>query len=369
MKLRIERDQLADAVAWAARTLPARPTNPVLSGVLLEATDDTVSLTSSDQAVSSHVDLDAAVGEPGSTVVSGRLLADIAKSLPAQPVSLALEGTRLQLTCGRASFTLPTLQVEEYPPLPAMPPLAGTIDGDELATAVGQVSLAASRDDTMPMLTGVRIEFDGDTITLAATDRYRLALRELAWRPDPGRSLDPIVVRGKTLADLTRPLAGCEVSVALDDALTMIGFAGAGRRSTTPLLAGDYPDYRKALPTESHTMVTMPTADFIEAVKRVKLVADRPHTTIQMDFADGEAFMRAGSGEDARATEGVECSLSGDPLTIAFNPEYLLDGLTAVDSDQVRIAMTESRRLAVFSPEGEDAPEYRYLLMPVRLPG
>ena len=169
MKFRVAREVLADAVAWTARSLPPRPSVPVLAGILLE------------------VDVNAS--ESGRVLVPGRLLAEITRALPPHPVEISAEGPRLSISCGNARFSLPTLPVEDYPSLPAMPSSAGVVDSDVFAEAVGQVAIAAGRDDTLPMLTGVRLEIEDDLITLAATDRYRLAVREFGWRPEtPGMS-------------------------------------------------------------------------------------------------------------------------------------------------------------------------------------
>jgi len=185
MKFRVERDVFAEAVAWAARSLPPRPPVPVLAGLLLEVGADTgLALSSFDYEVSAHAQVDVSVAEPGKTLVSGRLLAEISRSLPAQPVDVAVEGARVVVSCGTARFTLPTLPVDDYPTLPEMPAVAGTIGADVFAAAVSQVAVAAGRDDTLPVLTGVRIEIEGDRVTLAATDRYRLAVRELRWQPE-----------------------------------------------------------------------------------------------------------------------------------------------------------------------------------------
>lgn len=370
MKLRIEQGNLADAVAWAARTLPTRPTNPVLAGVLLSATEDRVTLSSSDQAVSSQVAFDAEVSEPGETVVSGKLLADIAKSLPHKPVSLTLEGSRVVLQCGRSSFTLPTLPVEDYPALPDLPPVLGRVSGEELAEAVGQVAFAASRDDTLPLLTGVRMEFTGQTVTLAATDRFRLAVREFNWQATETDLESNVLVRAKTLLDVARPLAGvANVDISLDETASLIGITGGSRRSTTPVLDGAYPDYRRLLPKEAAAVATVTTADLIESVKRVKLVVDRPNIPIQLDFSDGEVLLRAGAGDDAHATEILESELVGDPIKIAFNPEYLLEGLAALTGTHAKLSMLEPKKPAVLSVAEDEDFAYRYLLMPIRLQG
>ena len=184
MKFRVERDVLADAVTWTARTLPTRPPAPVLAGVRIEADAvGTIGLSSFDYEVSARSEIPAEVVEPGTVLVSGRLLAEISRALPAKPVDFAVEGNKVIVTCGASRFTLLTMPVEDYPALPAMPELSGTVSGDELTHAVAQVTVAASRDDTLPLLTGVRMEIDGDKVTLLATDRYRLAMRELTWSP------------------------------------------------------------------------------------------------------------------------------------------------------------------------------------------
>src|SRR3954453_3311092 len=187
MKIRIERDALADAVAWAARILPQKSQLPILSGLRLDADPaGGLRLSGFDYEVSAQADIDASVAEAGVVLVPGRLLADITRSLPGQPVELATDGTRVQLTCGSARFTLPTLPLDEYPTLPSMPEVAGTIGSDAFAAAVSSVAIAAGRDDTLPVLTGIRVELDGEEVTLAATDRYRLAdatIRGIAGDP------------------------------------------------------------------------------------------------------------------------------------------------------------------------------------------
>ncbi len=229
MKFRVERDALADAVTWAARSLASRPTLPVLAGLLLKVTSvdggEQLSVSGFDLEASTEVDLEVSAGSPGQALVSGRLLADITRSLPPHPVDVTLDGSRLSISCGSARFTLPGMPVDDYPQLPAMPTTAGTVEGPAFAAAVAQVAVAAGRDDTLPMLTGVRLEIDGDTLTLAATDRYRLAVRELHWSPgDPSASPVAVLVPARTLADAAKSLAHSE---ALTIALSGAG-AGAG---------------------------------------------------------------------------------------------------------------------------------------------
>ena len=179
MKFRVERDALADAVAWTAKSLPSRPSVPVLAGVLLRVSGGRLTVSGFDYEVSSQVSTEVQSDADGAALVSGRLLAEITKALPAKPVDVAAVGSHLELVCGSARFTLPTMPVEDYPTLPEMPATAGTVDAGVFAAAVSQVAVAAGRDDTLPLLTGVRVELEGALMTLLATDRYRLAIKEL----------------------------------------------------------------------------------------------------------------------------------------------------------------------------------------------
>lgn len=377
MKFRVERDVLAEAVAWTARSLPARPAVPVLAGLLLEAGEQRLTLSSFDYEVSARGGVEAEVDEPGRVLVSGRLLADISKSLPNRPVEFSTDGSKVTVVCGSARFTLPTLPVEDYPALPDMPTTAGSVPGDVFAAAVAQVAIAAGRDDTLPMLTGVRVEIEGETVTLAATDRYRLAVRQFQWKPEAdGVSSSVALVPAKTLNDTARSLTqGDSVQIALSgDKIGegMIGFEGAGRRTTTRLLEGEFPKYRALFPEQSETVATVETAPFVDAVKRVSLVAER-NTPVRLSFSDGRLVLEAGSGDEAQASEAIDATLEGEEISIAFNPTFLLDGLGAIDSPVAQISFTTSTKPAVMTGkadvEAEATDEYRYLIMPVRLSG
>jgi len=370
VKFRVERDALADSVAWAARTLPSRPSMPILAGLLLETDASGLVVSSFDYETSSRVGVDADVSEQGRALVPGRLLADISRALPAAPVQIALDGTRVSVVCGKSTFALPTFPVDEYPSLPAMPDSSGSLTGADLAHAVAQVAIAAGRDDTLPTLTGIRVEIDGASMTLAATDRYRLAVRELTWTPASPKLEVQALVPARTLADTAKSLAGAEiVNLSLaEGGEGLMGFEGNGRRTTTRLLDGEFPKYRSLLPAESLAVATVSTAQLVDSVKRVALVAER-NTPVRLAFASGELTLRAGAGDEAQATESLDCSFDGDDIDIAFNPQYLLDGLGALDAAETRMSFTQSTRPAVLSGASDDDADYRYLLMPVRLAG
>ncbi|HEX5597135.1 MAG TPA: DNA polymerase III subunit beta [Micromonosporaceae bacterium] len=376
MKFRVERDALADAVTWTAKSLPSRPSVPVLAGVMLRVADGKLQVSSFDYEVSSQVSVEVQDDADGAALVSGRLLAEITKALPAKPVDIAAVGAHLELVCGSARFTLPTMPVEDYPTLPEMPASAGTVDAAAFAAAVAQVAIAAGRDETLPMMTGVRLELNGSTLAMLATDRYRLALREIPWRPDdPEISLNALVP-ARTLHDTAKTLGplGGEVTLALahggGTGEGMIGFAGGTRRTTSRLLDGaNYPPVRSLFPTSHNAEARVNVSTLIEVVRRVSLVAERT-TPVLLNFSADGLVVEAGGTEDARASEAMEATFTGEPLTIGFNPQYLIDGLQNLAAPTAVLHFVDAFKPAVMLPAGEDGeliPGYRYLIMPIRV--
>lgn len=380
MKFRVERDVLADAVAWAARSLPVRPSVPVLAGLLIETGPggDELVLSTFDYETSARATVPADVSDEGRALVSGRLLADICRSLPNKPVDMSIDGAKVSLTCGSARFSLQTMPVEEYPTLPEMPAAAGTVPSDVFAGAVSQAVVAAGRDDMLPVLTGVRIEIEGETISLLATDRFRLSQRELSWSPTTTDSSSAALVPAKVLADTAKSLtAGNQVTIALSASGSgegIIGFEGSAgggvRRTTTRLLDGEFPPVRRLFPSEHLTVARVDKAALVESVKRVSLVAER-NTAVQLAFSDGVLTLDAGSGDEAQASESIEATVQGDDITTGFNPQFLLDGLTAIEAPVVELSFTQASKPVVMagaaSPEAEADTAFRYLLMPRRL--
>jgi DNA polymerase III subunit beta len=429
MKFTVERDRLSEAVTWAARALPSRPVIPVLGGLLVHAGDDGLTVSCFDYEVSARMRIPAEVAEPGEVLVPGRLFAEITRSLPGLPVEFADDPDGISVICGDAAFTVATLPSAEYPELPDLPLLAGIVDGGVLAAAIGQVTPAASRDDTLPVLTAVSLEFTAGAMSLAATDRYRLAVRDLDWSPAPwiaeqaradGRVA--VLVPARTLADAARMMsAGVPVRVMLRDGDgdvdgdggggdrdavgnvqrdglhkgrhnrgslggdAMIGFECGERRLTTRLLAGEFIKYRSRFPAEFGCTADLPAQAFAEAVRRVSLVAERG-TPVQLSFARGRVTIGASTQGQARAREIVPADFTGDEPVIAFSPHYLLDGVIAAsaalpgnahpnapapDTAVVRLQFSGPSKPAVLSqgqPGGADAgKEFRYLVVPQRV--
>ena len=310
----------------------------MLAGLLIEASHEGLVLSSFDYETSARATLSAEVADEGRALVSGRLLADICRSLPAKPVEMTIDGARVSLTCGSARFSLQTLPVEDYPTIPQMPTATGTVPSEAFAHAVAQAVTAAGRDDMLPVLTGVRLEIDGSTISLLATDRFRLSQRELGWSPNTPDDTLAALVPAKVLGDTAKSLtAGTEVTIALSTSGSgegLIGFEGTGpggvRRTTTRLLDGEFPKVRSLFPAEKLTTAKVDKLALIESVKRVSLVAER-NTAVQLAFSDGVLTLDAGSGDEAQASESIEAIIEGEDITTGFNPQFLLDGLTAID--------------------------------------
>ncbi len=386
LKFRLDRDDFADAVTWVARNLPTRPSVPVLAGVLLTGTDDGLTVSGFDYEVSAEVRLPAEITSPGRVLVSGRLLSDITRALPAKPVDVHMDGTRVALTCGNARFSLPTMAVEDYPALPELPEVTGAVSAELFAEAIGQVAVAAGREDTLPMLTAIRVEITGEKVVLAATDRFRLSVRELTWLASADTEV-AVLVPAKTLAEAGKANAdGSEVQLSLGTGSTvgregLLGISSRGKRSTTRLLDAEFPKYRQLLPTEHTAVATIGVTKLTEAIKRVALVADRG-AQIRMELSEATLRLSAGADDVGRAEEDLPVDFAGEPLTIAFNPTYLTDGLSSLHSERASLGFTDPKKPAVLRPAHDDTPapkgpgpfpaessEYVYLLMPVRLPG
>lgn len=385
MRIRLERDVLAEAVQWAARSLPTRPSVPILAGLMLKAGNGEVVLSSFDYETSAQVTVKADVTDDGVALVSGRLLAEIARSLPNKPVELTSDATKVELVCGSARFTLQTLPVSDYPALPTMPESTGTIVSEDFAKAVGQVVVAAGRDELLPVFTGVRMEIDGDTLSLLATDRYRMALKELPWNPRSTSSEGAALVPARVLAETARSMtSGADITLSLSSAATgdgLIGFEGTGaagvREITTRLLDGEFPKVRHLMNVQPTVTVRANTAEVEAAVKRVGLVAER-NTSLRMLIGDGSITLEAATGDQAQAVEALEAvvvDVTGQGLTMTaagFNPHYISDALAALDAPYVQFSFTAPGKpcllMGLDEIDGDVREDYRHVIMLMRLP-
>ncbi|BAG20226.1 MULTISPECIES: DNA polymerase III subunit beta [Streptomyces] len=371
MEFRIERSALTDAVSWAARVLPVRSPVPVLGGLLLDTEGGgrgeggSLRISGLDYEASARVDVDAEVVRPGKVLVMGRRLLDICKVLPEGPVECAVEGSRFTVSGDGARFGLSVLPLDDYPSLPPLPQLRGAVDAELFAAAVADVAVAAGRDDTLPALTGIRLGLDGDTMTLAATDRYRYAVRTLPWKATtPGETAD-VLVSARRLTEIARSLGRSGlVSVALDAGSA--GFEHAGTRTTVRLLEGRLPRHEKLFAMADPAVAVVDRVRLTEAVKRVSVVADGD-SPVQMAFsrADASVTLRAGYEDDV-ASQRLPASLEGaEELTVAFNPGYLADALTSFTEPSLRLLLLGAGQRAMIT-DGAGTDVHRHLLMSVK---
>ena len=373
MKFTIEQNKLVDVVNWVSRSLSTRPIQTALLGIVIDVDGGKVVLSGSDLETASRATTDADVATPGKVLVPGKLLAEISRSLPNKPVTIQLDGTRVLVNAGSAKFTLPVLPIQEYPNLPEMPEALGTIDADLFNQAVAQVSTAAGKDDSLPSLTGVHVEVNGENITMAATDRYRLAVRELTFNPARPNTEAVALIRARTLHDAAKTLATAKnVNIALAPASSndrLAGFQTESKSTTTRLLDGTFPPYRHLLPQESLTTTVIEVAPFLEAVRRVALVTDKT-IPLKLTFTGNSVTLEAGGGDEAQANEVFEISKTGEDLSIAFNPNYLLDGLHAISAPYAQISFNTASKAAILmgkpSADAAAIDNFKYLLMPTK---
>ena len=390
VSFRVHKDDLSDAVAWVARNLPTKNTQPVLRAVVITADDNGLELAGFDYEISTRVRISAEVNQPGRVAVAGKLMADIVSNMPAKPVEVSVDNSRLLLQGGSARFELPLMPLDDYPQLPTLPEVTGTLDTSTFVNAVTQVASAAGRDDTLPMLTGVHMEISGNQVKLAATDRFRLALRSLEWDPVAQDVQAKLLVPAKTLLDNARTLDShleepVEIAVGTGENVGgdgLFGLHSQNRETTTRMLDAEFPNISPLLPKTHTSMASVEISPLVEAIRRVSLVADR-NAQLRMHFKPGEVTLFASGADSGEASESLQCAFTGaDELLIAFNSGYLRDGLSVIPTKRVVFGFTEASRPAIMIPEPEDMPEagadgtfetpatdFTYLLMPVRLPG
>jgi len=372
MKFVVERDLLVDAVNWVSKSISSRPITTALLGIVIEVTDE-ITLSGSDLETSAKAKLKAEISQKGKVLVPGRLLVEISRALPDKPITFNLEGSRVLVTAANAKFTLPTLPLVEYPTLPELPTASGSLNSELFATAVNQVAIAAGKDDSLPTLTGVFVEINKNQITLAATDRYRLAVRELNWSATDSNIETTSLLRARTLAEAAKSLIGTsQVTIALPATTTnekLVGFISEGKSMTSRVLDGSFPPFRHLLPNNSTADAIIEVAPLLDSVRRVALVTDKT-VPLRLNFSNNTLQLEAGTGDEATATEKLDINYKGEDINIAFNPTFLTDGLTAINTAFVHITFTGANKPAVLTGQTEagSAPitNYKYLLMPMR---
>lgn len=379
MKFIVERDDLVDAVNWVARSLSTRPIKPELLGILIDV-DTSITMTGSDLETSTKAILKADIAIKGKVLVPGRLLAEIARALPNKPITFTLEENRVRVTAGAAKFTLPTLATTEYPALPTIPETVGVVDSDSFATAVSQVAFAAARDEGILKFTGVNMELTQEKMVLAATDKYRIAVKEIAWQSKSDINTR-LLLRARTLNEAIKSLTSSpHIGFALSNKENegLVGFVSDLKSMTTRTLSEDFTTYSQLFDFTPAATITLDVEQLINAVKRVSLVTDKT-VPLRLNFNQELLQLEAGADQDAQATEELEIKYLGDPISVGFNPIYLAEGLQALHHKFVEIRFfpevgttntVNSRKQVVFiGKEKEDGAadeSYKYALMPMR---
>jgi DNA polymerase-3 subunit beta len=375
LKFQVNKDVLSEAVSFAVRLLPQRTTLPILGGILIEADANALRLSVFDYEVSAQAEIVAKVETSGRVLVSGRLLSEIASKLPNAPVEFATEGSKVTVSCGSTKFSLLTMPVDEYPTLPEIPLLSGTITGEAFANAVGQIAVAASKDDVTPVLTGVQIEASEKTLSFVATDRYRVALCEAAWNGSKDADGSIALVPARTLQEVAKTFGNqgdIQISIAKTDDREMIAFKANNRSVTSLLLKGNFPPVKSLFPAEIENYAVVATQDLIDSTRRVSLVLER-EAPLRFSFDEGKVSMEATGNETAQASENISAELEGKEIVVSLKPQFLIDGLAGVHSEFVKIAFTNNENPNKPGPvlisshgskEKTAADSYRYLLQP-----
>ena len=371
MKVEVNSQALADAVAWTTRVIDARPASPILAGVRLEAIDGTLQLSAFNYAISARHHIEAGVDEAGSVLVLGKLLADITKSLPAAKTYLSTDGSTMPITSGKSTFTMQLMPDAEYPDLPVIPSKLGQVDAQTFTQAVTQASVAVSREENRPVLTGIRVQFQGDKVIMSSTDRFRLSRSSFTWTPENPDTNATALVRGALLRDVARSLDEHQNIVVDFDTEnpSLLGFENAGRVSTSQLIDGESPAVDRLYADEYPIHAVINKQDLISAIKRVSLVAER-NAPIRMAFTSQDLTLTAGTADEAQAKEILDIDMDGEDITVAFNPTYLIEGLSAIAEPFVRMKMTTAVKPVEFNgqqeSDSEESMDYRYLLVPMR---
>ena len=381
MKFVVERDDLVDAVNWVARSLSTRPIKLELLGILIDV-DTSITLTGSDLETSTKAILKADIATKGKVLVPGRLLAEISRALPNKPITFMLDGNRVLVTAGSSKFTLPTLATTEYPALPNIPETIGMVDSDAFSTAVSQVAFAAAKDDTILRYTGVHIALKKNTMVLAATDKYRIAVKEISWQTKSEDLDTALLLRARTLSEAVKALTSApHIAFALsqtDAKERLVGFVSDLKTMTTRTLNEDFAKFEQLFAFEPAAKISLEVQSLLNAVKRVALVTDKT-VPLRLNFADNILKLEAGADQDAQATEELEIDYSGSPISVGFNPIYLAEGLQALNHEFAEIRFTPDpkdnsipdpkKQVILVGKSKIDSDvdgSYKYAIMPMR---
>ena len=365
MKITCRREELVQGLGVVSRAVSQRATVQILAGILLRPAGDELELAATDMELSIRTSVQAQVDGEGAIVVPGRRLTELARLLPAEEVEIEHrpEESVVRVVSGSASYTLHTYNAEDFPRLPDLDgmPTFG-VEREALLETIGRVARAASRDESRPVLTGILARFEAGKLVMAATDSYRLSVKET----ELGSSTPELeaIIPARALQEIARiAQSGDEVDVGVHE--NQVLFRADGVALTTRRIDGQFPNYRQLLPEAFEHELTLPRSELLDVVRRASVMIERT-SPLQLRFAEGELTVVARTHEVGESRESLPAGFSGEPLEIGFNADFLREGLESVEGDDVRLKLISPLRPAVLQGEGDD---FTYLVMPIRLPG
>lgn len=371
MKFQADREVLSDAISFVVRLLSPKPQLPQLSGVMISASDNQVTLSIFDYEVTAKVSISAAVDHPGKVLVQARLLAEIVSKLPADSVSLSLNESRVQVSSGASKFSLSAMSTSDYPETPSTSASSGKVTASDFAHAVAQVAVAASREEVTPVLTAVMISAKSKEISLVATDRFRVAVNSITWQ---GAAVErEILIPARVLSEIAKTFShegDLELGFGSDEK-DMISFSAGNKSVGTATIKGKYPAVLQLFPEDVANFAVVNTHDLLDATKRVSLVVDR-EKPLRYKFEDSELSLESIGSDVADASEQVSCSISGDNVTVSLRPQFLVDALSGIDAESVKLGFTVNPSnpnkpgpVLISAAEAKGANQsYKYLLQP-----
>src|SRR3954470_1509092 len=365
LRITASKDELVQALGVVSRAVSTRTSVQILSGILLEPQGGELRLAATDMELSLRVNVQAQIEGDGAIVLPGKTLADIARLLPSDEVAIEHKPSEavVHVTSGSASYTLHTYNPEDFPRLPELDAVQTfSVDRESLLETIARVARASSRDESRPVLTGVLVSFTGGKLVMAATDSYRLAVKETELGGN-APELEAIVP-SRALQELAR-IAGSGDNVEVGVHENQVVFSVDGAWLTTRRIDGQFPNYRQLLPEQFEHELTLPRAELLEVVRRASVMIQRA-TPLQLRFAEGEITVIARTHEVGESQESMPAPYSGETLEIGFNADFLRDGIESVDGDDIRFKLISPLRPAVLQGDGD---EFTYLVMPIRLPG
>lgn len=368
MNFQADREVLSDAISFLVRLLSPRPQLPQLSGVVIDAKDSAITLSVFDYEVVAKVSVSGSVEKPGKTLVQARLLSEIVSKLPGDAVSLDLQDTRVAITSGSSKFSLSSMSMTEYPQAPEVPNGSGKISAETFSEAVSEVSVAASREEVTPVLTAVMVSNKAKELSFVATDRFRVAVKTVAWTSTSDDT--EVLIPSRVISEIAKTFTGSgEIEIGFGSSdKEMVGFSSGSKMVATSTIKGKYPAVLQLFPPGTPHFAVLNTQDLADATKRVSLVVDRDKP-IRFSFSAEEVSLESIGSDVADASEQVSSSLTGEDTVVSLKPQFLIDALSSVDTEMVQIGFTSNPNNpnkpgpVLITPVGSNT-SYKYLLQP-----